>query len=242
MAKITKIRSGTREKTNFDENQSNTPKGRQTRTKPPESEKELNIILDYVYQKSPLLSMTFELQSLTGLRYSDASQIEWDDVMLSDGTYREYLSVTQIKKYNILKNQKKYQINTSDLEENSNVFIPIGEKLIQLFENLRVFTEGHTFIFSNRRTRMTDDCKVGFTPAGIKAVNKMLLKTSKNLKLNYNLNSYSFRKYRAMKLLDSGASIAVIRDCLVHSNVQSTNQYLSTFLRDIKKYSILADI
>ena len=230
MGKITKIKL-TLEQNN--ETEESLTERKYTTTKPPKNVNELRKILEFCYKISPVLSYTFELQAVSGLRYSDASQIEYEDLYDNKGGFKEELSVIQIKKFNILKNKK----NLSAAIREATIHVPITENIKRIIEEVSTFTGGHQFVFSNKRTSQTKNIKQGYAPTGIRSANRLLNKTKAALNLKYNLNTHSFRKYFANNLLINGADMVVIRDMLGHSSISSTNSYLDTFSSDITRYA-----
>lgn len=230
MGKITKIKL-TLEQNN--ESVESLSERKYTTTKPPKNVNELRKILGFCYKISPVLSYTFELQAVSGLRYSDASQIEYEDIYDNKGRFKEELSIIQIKKFNILKNKK----NLSTAIREATINIPITDNIKRIIEEVSTFTADHQFVFSNRRTLQTKNIKKGYAPTGIRSANRLLNKTKEALNLKYNLNTHSFRKYFANNLLMNGADMVVIRDMLGHSSISSTNSYLDTFSAEITRYA-----
>lgn len=198
-------------------------------TKPPRSKKELIQILDECYKISPILSYTFEFQAVTGLRYSDASQIEYNELLDKNGEFKSEIHVIQIKKFNILKNKPKYIDNLKLAKRKATIKIAVNDNIKRIVEEVQTFTKDHQYLFSNPKTLQRADMGKGFAPTGIRSANRLLNRVREKLNLSYHLNTHSFRKYFAQSLLENGASIAQIRDLLGQDDISSTNLYLKTF-------------
>nr|WP_254771430.1 site-specific integrase [Psychrobacillus sp. OK028] len=67
-----------------------------------------------------------------------------------------------------------------------------------------------------------------------KAISKQLNKYSKRFGLE-NINPHAIRRGYAKRLLDVGASIAIISKALVHSDLAVTTQYLNLDVEEVAK-------
>ncbi len=201
---------------------------------PPKNDKELKDILDAVYDKNPALAYTLQMQSLSGLRYSDCSQLMFSD-FYRNGQLVEQFDIIQQKTY--YSRLKKMESNDKYTEQEkhrlaasrSKVTIYVTEEMIELLEACKLYNPGGEYLFANKNRKSQ-----GFA-MDIRSAEYHLSKVEIDLMLNYQLKTHSFRKMFAVKLLRSGVDVVKIRDLLGHSSLDSTNKYLSTISDELKQ-------
>ncbi|WP_413694418.1 tyrosine-type recombinase/integrase [Psychromonas sp. KJ10-2] len=205
---------------------------------PPKNSKEANKILDELWEISPVLSLCSQMQSLTGLRYSDAAWLRFDDFDAPNGKdYVDTFLVIQQKVFNMLSHNRYKGSDYSESEaiKSSTVKVYVNKEIIEVVEECKRLNPNGEYLFSNKRSGFVNgEGEKVERPMSINSASEHHAKVANKLKLNYPLGTHSWRKYFAKLLLERGASIVDIRDLLGHLSVNSTNTYLLTFDEKLK--------
>ncbi|MGR5365839.1 tyrosine-type recombinase/integrase [Photobacterium damselae] len=203
---------------------------------PPKNDKELNAIIDDIYERNPILSYCLMMQALTGLRYSDCSQLMFRD-FYRNGRIVDSFSVIQQKTFGsrVTKRVGKferefgYPISKDDHSKivrkaarDSTVTVYMNDSIEDLVVLCKREQPESEYLFANKNPKSNG------LPMDIRNAEYHLRKTEINLALNYQLRTHSFRKCFSLKLIRDKVSILVIRDLLGHANIATTNAYLST--------------
>ena len=216
---------------------------------PPRTDAELERVIDEVYSRNRILSYCLLMQSLTGLRYSDCSQLMYRD-FYRNGKFVDSFDVIQQKTFSsrVTKRIKKIERDTGakvsdeDFKRvvrksagDSTVKIFINDSIKDLVELCRGDGIDSEYLFANTNPKSNG------APMDIRNAEYHLRNTEQALGLNYQLRTHSFRKCFSLKLVREKVSILMVRDLLGHSNVATTNAYLSTIdgeladvIRDLK--------
>lgn len=203
---------------------------------PPQTAEEANLILDELWEISPTLSLTCSMSALTGLRYSDASWLRYDDFYDEYGNFKEQFSVCQQKTFRMRMGRKKSDISAQEAFRKSSLNIYTNDEVRKIVEESRYYSCSSEFLFANKRSRRKDtDGNIIDRPMSIESASEHHARVKNKLRLKYHLGTHSWRKYFALMLLKQGASIEKIRDLLGHSSLVSTNAYLHTFSDDLKQ-------
>lgn len=213
-----------------DDDPSSTGKAKKKPSIPPRSDIELNEIIDDVFLRNKTLAYTLLMQALTGLRYSDCSQLMFSDFYHNDRLVDSF-SIIQQKTFKsrvtkMTKSEKFKDLTLSEIHRRaaakSTVTVFINESIAELVELAKLENPDSVYLFANKNPRSN-----GF-PMDIRNAEYHLKKTEKQLGLNYQLRTHSFRKCFAVKLVKNKVNLIKIRDLLGHANVETTNAYLST--------------
>lgn len=193
---------------------------------PVRSKEELLEILSRLREKNKLVALLVEFEARTGLRYSDASRLKFNQVMIN-GVARDHFSVVQSKAYNV---RVKRGVKESVAKEKSKVIIHSNNSLKELIRQIYL-TNGHNdLMFQSNHPKAKEG-----SPITSQFVNRMLKEVGVEMQLPYQLSTHSMRKSFTMMMIHAGASLNVIRDALGHSNAQITDNYISTFGGELKE-------
>ncbi|WP_181318336.1 tyrosine-type recombinase/integrase [Photobacterium kishitanii] len=212
------------------ENKGHSLRKRKAPSIPPQSDAELNRIIDDVYSRNRILSYSFLMQALTGLRYSDCSQLMFSD-FYHNGKMVDSFPVVQQKTFNARVTKMQENDKFKDWTEQqiyrraaskSTVTIYVNESISELVEMSKIENPNSEYLFANKHPRSK-----GF-PMDIRNAEYHLKKTERNLQLNYQLRTHSLRKCFAVKLVRNKVNLIKIRDLLGHDSIETTNAYLST--------------
>ena len=210
-------------------------KKRKEASLPPSNADEANKIFDELWEINPVLSLSCQMQSLTGLRYSDASWLKYDDFIASSGHYLEHFDVIQQKVFNMLMHDKYKNISEAQAVKSSTVRIYINDAIKDVVAECKAINAESEYLFSNKRSAYLDEENVRRErPMSVHSASEHHLNVQKKLKLDYPLGTHSWRKYFAKLLLDHNATVVDVRDLLGHSSLNSTNTYLQTFEDKLK--------
>lgn len=211
-----------------DENGQRVVKKKRTKTKsmPPRSEEEGQLILDRLWQRSRPLALCCEMQSHTGLRYSDCSWLSVHDFE-RNGEYVESFDIIQQKVYRMLLGRKGRTITEEEARRKATITIYTNDRILEIVESARHLNSKTEWLFANPRS--------GGVPMTNQASDYHHRAVAKELKLPYTLGSHSWRKMFANRLIKKNATIEQIRDLLGHSSVEITNLYLMSFNSDLQK-------
>lgn len=187
----------------------------------PTPETELRTILNAVKQKNIVIGLLLEFMALTGLRYSDASNLKRKDIFINGGVIKKSINVVQQKIYSKLKT-----LGTKDAKKRATVTVVISDRCKGILQEVADITEGCEYLFES------DKWVKQVKPYSIQYTNMLLKKIATNLQLDFPLSTHSFRKAYALLLIENGAQIHQVRDCLGQASLSSTDHYLSTCTRD----------
>lgn len=194
---------------------------------PPSDAKELELILDRLWEINPLLSLTCSMSALSGLRYSDCSWLRYDDFFTAGGRSKPHFDLIQQKPYRM---RIANGVETAEAERKSKVRIYVNQEMLEIVEETRFHSKSEDFLFANGRSALREsDGTIIHRPMAVESAAAHLAKVGKELDLSYTLGTHSFRKYFVRLLIQQGATIEKIKDLLGQSSLQSTNHYLHTF-------------
>ena len=203
---------------------------------PPESMEQANQIFDELWERSPILCLTAQMSSLTGLRYSDASWLRYDDFFDEFDQFKSQFEVCQQKVFRIRESRKSESENTSEIFRKSVVTIYTSEAIKEIVEETRHHSSSASFLFGNKRSQLvTDSGEIIERPMSVETASWHHLEVKKKLKLGYTLGTHSWRKFYVRLLIDNGATVEKVRDLLGQSSLQSTNHYLHSIETDLNE-------
>ncbi|ELA9367513.1 tyrosine-type recombinase/integrase [Vibrio parahaemolyticus] len=204
---------------------------------PPKTPEMANLILDRLYERNPILGLTCQMSALTGLRYSDASWLKYDDFYTPNGEFRESIEVCQQKTFGMRVGRKDNPMSEDEAFRKSICVVYTSNAIEELVKETRLFSKGSEFLFANPRSRIVrDDGSIIYRPMSVESANWHHEKVSKELNLDWQLGTHSWRKYFAKRLVKLGATVEEIRDLLGQSSLTSTNAYLISIEDDLKKH------
>ncbi|NGZ66652.1 tyrosine-type recombinase/integrase [Vibrio aestuarianus subsp. cardii] len=218
-----------------------TKHGKQKKSKvatvPPKTPEMANLILDRLYERNPILSLTCQMSALTGLRYSDCSWLKYDDFYTPTGDFRESIHVCQQKTYGMRVGRKNKPMSQDEAFRKSIVVVYTNSEIEEVVKETRLFSNGSEFLFANPRSRIVlDDKRTIDRPMSVESADWHHDKVSKELNLDWQLGTHSWRKYFAKRLVKMGATVEEIRDLLGQSSLASTNAYLISIEDDLKNH------
>ncbi len=203
------------------------PKKRKEPTKPPRNAEEAQVIMDELYDRNPLLSLTASMSAMTGLRYSDASWLIYQDFVDEFGNWKDSTDVCQQKTFNM---RIARGVNKVNAYKSSLVRVFINDDIKEIIEEARFLSCSDTLLFANSRSSIkAENGEIIYRPMSIQSANWHHDNVRKKLKLNYAFNTHSWRKFFAKKMVNRGASLDKVRDLLGQTSLNSTNHYLSSF-------------
>lgn len=212
----------------FSPNSTGNERRRKQPTKPPKNAEEAQRIIEALYERNPLLSLTSSMSALTGLRYSDASWLKFSDFFDEYGNWKNSVDVCQQKTYRM--RIARENVDRNDAYTASLVRIYVNDDIKDVVNECQFLSCSDEFLFANKRSSIkTDDGQIIERPMDIRSANYHHSKVHSELGLNYPLNTHSWRKYFAKKLVSKRVTVEKIRDFLGQSSLNSTNHYLSTF-------------
>lgn len=172
-------------------------------------------ILRRVDSINPVIALQLELEALTGLRYCDSSRLTPADVLIN-GVIRSNFDVVQQKVYNHLITKGA---TPAKAKAKAVITVHVGDALREVIEDILNIQEGKRYLFESEKTGK---------PYTAQWVNKILKTVAREMKLNFQLSSHSFRKTFAMSLVGLDSKLTETSKALGHSSVSSTEHYLST--------------
>lgn len=204
---------------------------------PPRSKAEADNILDILYDINKVLGLTCLMQSLSGLRYSDASYLKYSDFYDSDGLFRARFNLVQQKTYRMrlkrfeIKNKREAtKAEKQSLALKSRVCVYTNKAIRKIVDEAAVLNppNKHTYLFENKRSKGK--------PMTVESASEHHRNVKRELRLEgINLSTHSWRKYFSATFLASGGTIYELRDLLGHSDIKSTDKYLKTFSDRLQK-------
>ncbi|BBL92357.1 MULTISPECIES: site-specific integrase [Vibrio] len=200
-------------------------------------------MLDTIYLYNPVLSLLFEMQSLTGLRYSDASTLIRNDFYDEvTGNFKPHFEFTPLKTYSLaldrIKNKDKNNSSSEDIEAKAR-----NEAILTIFTNDRIREvideveelNGHIdsqFLFASEHAFS------GGNPISIQYANRLL----KRLHVDHpdlgfkETGTHSWRKYFATSMVElNGANLVQVQALLGHRDVNTTAKYVSKKKSDLQE-------
>lgn len=222
----------------------------------PKTDEITNIIIDKFSSINVIGSFIFDVQRLTGLRYSDCTAITLGKIRNRSGQIQSEFIVHQIKIYNgtltRINNhvKKKRWLKAKKVEaarNNSKVRIFVSQALKGVFESIiawQVENNPHfnassddTFLFANAHHHSKG------RPPNKNSMNEHLKSVRFTEMLEpynistANLGTHSFRKRFGQTLLkELNADIHLIMELLGQASLESTVKYLSTSAEDKRFY------
>lgn len=208
-------------------------KKRKSPSQPPRTDLQFESIVKETERRSPVLCCTIMMQALTGLRYSDASWLRFDD-FYRNGKFVDSFVVYQQKTYNMKKTllTKKGDVSESVMHshalDTSKVVIYTNVQIEAVVNRCQSISSGSPYLFANSHKRSES------LPMDIRSAEYHLKRVEKALGMNFLLRTHSFRKLFALKLISNGVTVEKIRDLLGQKSLESTNKYLSTIDIELK--------
>lgn len=201
---------------------------------PPQTKAEAQLILDRIWDISPVLSLCCSISALTGLRYSDASWLRFDDFYDEYGNFRESFKLCQQKTFRMRTGKKKSPMPKAEAYGKSLVTIYTNEEIESVVQEARLLNPKGEYLFSNKRSAKVKNGNRIERPMSVVSADRHHAKVRKELQLPYTLATHSWRKMFALLLLRNKVSIEQIRDSLGHSTIMSTDKYLHSFTTELK--------
>ena len=212
-------------------------KKRKAPSMPPKDKKEANRILDRLYERSPTLALCCQMSALTGLRYSDASWLTYDDFYDEHDNFKPFFTLCQQKTFRMRVGRKDNPMSDSEAYRKSSVTIYTNKEIQNIVEESRIFSTGGGFLFSNPRSRKKlEDGTYIERPMSVVSADWHHQKVKNDMRLSYTLGTHSWRKFFALLLVQNGATVEKIRDLLGQSSLISTNAYLHSFTGDLQQH------
>lgn len=215
-------------------------------------------ILDSMDRVSPLISMMIEFESRTGLRYIDASQLKFSDVM-KNGKPRDSFDIVQSKSYKMrLRRIEKEEasrikeleilagsIDEAELNKKRDTLAAAMKKKRAVAKQKSKVTIGvsgelkelimqiHDF---NGNHKLMFQSRHHFAKPD-KAIsrsyiNRALKRVGAEVGVNFDLSSHSMRKTFATLLMNNRVNSKTISKLLGHSSVAITDAYLHSCKND----------
>lgn len=191
---------------------------------PPRNQQEANLILDRLWAKNPLLSLTASMSALTGLRYSDAAWLRFDDFYDEHGDFKTHFDLCQQKIFRM--KMGRGASSESDAFRKSMVRVYTNESIEEIVEECRSYSQSDEYLFANARSRVVTEEGVIHRPMSVESADWHHANVARELNLKYTLGTHSWRKYFSSMLIQQGATVEKIRDLLGQKSLQSTNHYL----------------
>lgn len=152
-----------------------------------------------------MLSLTASMSALTGLRYSDASWLTFDDFVDQSGEYREHIDICQQKPYRMRIGRG---IEPSVAFRASTVRIFVNDGFKEIIEECRIHSCSETLLFANSRSTYRSPDGDGYErPMAVQSANWHHEKVKTKLRIDYPLGTHSWRKYFAKKMLAKGVTL-----------------------------------
>lgn len=210
---------------------------------PPPTTQELRSVLTAVEKRNPTLARLFEMMVYTGLRFSDASKLNFE-LMMINGVPRKKVSVVQSKTnskglHRLSLYCEKHDYSDEEIKQlkdkikkRSTVNLAISEQAAEIVKWCYEHAKGdRKLLFPNGRSRIEK-------PYSIRTANHVLNQVARELQLSYPLGTHSFRKSTAKMISEAGGTIYHVRDQLGHSSVQITDSYMKTFTSEHDEFAM----
>lgn len=173
---------------------------------------ELELLLNYAYQKNLRYALLIEWLYLTGMRVGEALALHWDDIIIDEGKYTVSITGTlEYKNIAVSDQYKSKQTKTSaGMRE-----ITLPPARIQIFEKLKALNyDSGAFIFQTSTGSVIQ----------ISAINSFLRNAKKKLNINKPLSTHIFRHTHISKLAELGVPLYVIQDRVGHDSSDMTKK------------------
>ena len=215
-------------------------------------------ILNSMDRISPLISMMIEFESRTGLRYADASQLKFTDVM-KNGKPRDSFELVQTKSYKMRLNRiekeeesrfQELELLAGSLDESelakrrTKLVASIKKKRAEAKQKSKVtvgVSEGLKDLIMQIH-ELNGEHKLMFQSRHHHAtpnkaisrsyINRALKRVGAEVGVNFDLSSHSMRKTFATLLMNNRANSKTISKLLGHSSVAITDAYLHSCKND----------
>ncbi|MFA0393425.1 tyrosine-type recombinase/integrase [Vibrio sp. 10N.222.54.A1] len=216
-------------------------KKRKETSLPPPNKTIANLIFDRIWEINPILSLTSQMASLTGLRYSDASWLRYDDFYDENENFLEQFNVCQQKPYRMRISRMKQPSESDEAEafRKSLVVVYTTPEIQEIVEQTRLFTDGGGYLFSNARSRKVVSGEVVYRPMSVSSADNhhklVRQKLEREGVVVRGLATHSWRKFFALMLDEAGTPLKNIRDLLGHSSIDITDKYLHSFKGELQK-------
>lgn len=173
---------------------------------------ELELLLNYAYQKNLRYALLIEWLYLTGMRVGEALALHWDDIIIDEGKYTVSITGTLEYKNIAVSDQYKSKQTKTSAGMREITLPPAG---IQIFEKLKALNyDSGTFIFQTSTGSVIQ----------ISAINSFLRNTKKKLNINKPLSTHIFRHTHISKLAELGVPLYVIQDRVGHDSSDITKK------------------
>lgn len=173
---------------------------------------ELELLLNYAYQKNLRYALLIEWLYLTGMRVGEALALHWDDIIIDEGKYTVSITGTLEYKNTAVSDQYKSKQTKTSAGMREITLPPAG---IQIFEKLKALNyDSGTFIFQTSTGSVIQ----------ISAINSFLRNAKKKLNINKPLSTHIFRHTHISKLAELGVPLYVIQDRVGHDSSDITKK------------------
>lgn len=187
---------------------------------------ELKAVLDYVYDKNKVYGAVLEWQSLTGMRFGEASTMQVKNIHEDNGKF--YADVTGTMVYSGLKVSEYYKSSLTKTDAGRRtVFLP--QQAIKIFKEYSQGKTSNDFLFLVHHH---------LVPIG--EINYILKQAKDDLHIDKLLSSHTMRHTHVSKLAEMGVPLYVIQNRVGHSNSKVTEQvYMHVTKKAKQKYEDL---
>lgn len=173
---------------------------------------ELELLLNYAYQKNLRYALLIEWLYLTGMRVGEALALHWDDIIIDEGKYTVSITGTLEYKNIAVSDQYKSKQTKTSAGMREITLPPAG---IQIFEKLKALNyDSGAFIFQTSTGSVIQ----------ISAINSFLRNAKKKLNINKPLSTHIFRHTHISKLAELGVPLYVIQDRVGHDSSDITKK------------------
>lgn len=173
---------------------------------------ELELLLNYSYQKNLRYALLIEWLYLTGMRVGEALALHWEDIIIDEGKYTVSITGTLEYKNIAVSDQYKSKQTKTSAGMREITLPPAG---IQIFEKLKALNyDSGTFIFQTSTGSVIQ----------ISAINSFLRNAKKKLNINKPLSTHIFRHTHISKLAELGVPLYVIQDRVGHDSSDITKK------------------
>ncbi|MCZ8533380.1 tyrosine-type recombinase/integrase [Psychrobacillus psychrodurans] len=144
-------------------------------------------------------------------------------------------TLRELKERHIDYENLSLNLDGSILKNHKFLKLPIDQELADLFKILIMQNDKIRSYYNSENTNIIitqNGLPINNSKASNNAISKQLNKYSKRFGLEY-INAHAIRRGYAKKLLDAGASIAIISKALGHSDLGVTTQYLDLDVEEV---------
>lgn len=184
---------------------------------------ELTAILDYVRQRRPRYADIFEWQYLTGMRIGETLGMQIKNITNEDGQY--YATVDGTISYITSRVEDYYKQNNPKTESGNRTLL-LPKRAVEIYNQYQQGKKLNDFLF------LDDNKFFAFT-----ALNQMLRRAKRDLKINKRVTTHIFRHTHVSKLAELGVPLYIIQDRVGYSDSAITREvYLHVTNRAKQKY------